>query len=94
MDHEAKIELKSIVDGLSTEDRAFIAGLPEDGVVFHLHFGLGTYIRNQIRQGEFPALFRWSQTQLPELIGDLDDLTEPILLEIWRLVQESSDGRR
>jgi hypothetical protein len=60
MDHEAKTELMSIVDGLSPKGRASIASLREDQVS-KLHFGFGLYIRNQIRQGRLQALFRWSR---------------------------------
>jgi hypothetical protein len=85
MDHEAKTELMSIVDGLSPEGRASIANLREDQVM-RLHFGLGMYIRNQIRQGRLPALFRWSQTQVPGHMRHFDDVTFPILVEVWKLV--------
>jgi hypothetical protein len=89
MDHEAKTELMSVVDGLSPEARASIASLREDQVIL-LHFGLGGYIRNQIRQGRLPALFRWSRTQVPEHVKHLDDVTFPIHVEVWRLVNDAS----
>jgi hypothetical protein len=92
MDHEAKAELISIFDGLSPEGRAAIASLREDQVI-KLHFGLGLYIRNQIRQGRLQALFRWSRTQVPEHVKNLDDVTFPILVEVWRLVIDTPAPR-
>jgi hypothetical protein len=92
MDHEAKTELMSIVDGLSPEGRASIASLREDQVI-RLHFGLGMYIRNQIRQGRLQALFRWSRTQVPEHVKSLDDVTFPIIVEVWRLVNDAPAPR-
>jgi hypothetical protein len=80
MDHEAKIELMPIVDGLSPEGRASISSLREDQVM-RLHFGLGMYIRNQIRQGRLPALFRWSRTQVP---GTSSTSTMSRFRSLWR----------
>lgn len=92
MDHEAKTELMSIVDGLSLEARASIASLREDQVIL-LHHGLGMYIRNQIRHNRLSALFRWSRTQVPEHVKHLDDVTFPILVEVWRVVNDASTAR-
>jgi hypothetical protein len=89
MDHEAKAELMSIVVGLSTEARASIAGLREDQIIL-LHHELGMYIRNRIRHDRLSALLRWSRTQVPEHVKDLDDVMFPILVEIWRLVKNGS----
>ena len=90
MDQQAKRELMSIIDGLSAESRECIATLPEDRVN-RLHFGLGTYIRNEHRQGRLTALFRWARTQISKEEMSFDSLSRPILLEVWR--QERSTAR-
>ena len=90
VDEEAKRELISVIDALSAEDRAFIANLREGGL-YRLHHGLGTYIRNQFRQGGLPALFRWSRSQL-SVVNHFDDLSGPILREIWRVLRTSSES--
>jgi hypothetical protein len=53
---------------------------------YRLHHGLGTYLRNRYRHGGLLALFRWSRSQLAE-VNHLDDLSEPILYEIWRVLR-------
>jgi hypothetical protein len=91
VDDEAKAELMSIVDGLSPDARTSIAALPEERVI-KLHFGLGAYIRNQIRQGGLRALYRWSRTQVPEDVKHFDSVTWPIVVEVWRAVKSSSNA--
>ena len=90
MDEEAKPELVSIIAGLPTDSRQYIANLAEDQVI-RLHHGLGTYIRNQYRHGRFRALFRWAGTQMPAEEKHLDSLSWPILLEVWKQVSASSN---
>src|SRR5215471_6092949 len=53
------------------------------------HFGLGTWIRNQMRHGKMKSLLRWSRTQLPER-HHFDDLSWPILVEVWKTLRSSS----
>ena len=86
MDEDAHRELMSIIERLTADDRAYIAGLEESQVI-RLHHGFGTYIRNQIRAGELRALFRWSRTQVPVDVRHFDDVTWPIVMEVWRTVK-------
>jgi len=88
MDEEARTELNIIIEGLTPRDRAFIATLAENEVI-RLHFGLGTWIRNQMRHGKMKALLRWSRTQVPER-PHFDDLSWPILVEVWKTLRSSS----
>jgi hypothetical protein len=89
LDREAKDELRSIIDGLSSEDRAHIRAIPADEVI-RLHHGLGTRIRNRIRHNELKALFRWSRAQVPGGLGHLDHLAWPIVEEVWNQLQRES----
>ena len=86
MDDEARQDLMSIVDRLTADDRAYIAGLEESQVI-RLHMGLGMAIRNRIRAGALQALFRWSHSQVPDDVRHFDDVTWPIVLEVWRTVR-------
>lgn len=90
MDQDAKIELMSPLDELSTEDREFIAHLHADDVTL-LHHGLGTLIRNRFRHGELRALLRWSRIQVRAGAGHLDDLSGPVMLEAWRVLKNAPD---
>jgi hypothetical protein len=89
LDEQAERELMSIIDGLSTEVREFIATLREDRVN-RLHFGLGMYIRNQHRQGGLTTLFRWARTQISEEEISLDSSSWPILLEVWKRARSTA----
>ena len=86
MEQEARIQLQTIIDSIPPLDRLAIARLPREQVI-SLHFTLGMWIRNRYRSGEFAALFRWSRSQLPDDLRSMDDLSEPILLEIWSILQ-------
>lgn len=86
MDEEARLQLLSIIQRISPEDRRRIADLPEDQV-FTLHFGLGMGIRNMIRSGELAALYRWSRAQVPREFGDLDEFAWPIVPEVWKVLR-------
>lgn len=86
MEEEARIQLQTIIDGIPAPDRLAIAGLPRERVI-SLHRTLGRWIRNRYRSGEFVALFRWSRSQLPDHLRSMDDLSEPILVEIWRILR-------
>jgi len=89
MDTEARLELASVIDELSAEDRGFIAGISENDVI-RLHHGLGTGIRNRFRAGSLPALLRWSCSQAPDP-QHLDDMSWPILMEIWRTLRARAE---
>jgi len=89
LNDEARAELEAIIDRLSGASRDHIRTLEEGRVTGALRFTLGMDIRNRIRHGEIPALFRWSSAQLPEKIH-FDDLSGPILKEIWRVLRKGT----
>jgi hypothetical protein len=88
MDHEARVELMPLIEGLTDQARTYIASLPEQHVIL-LHHGFGMGVRNEIRAGGLWALFRWSQTQVPHDVHHFDNVTWPIIYEVWKTLRLS-----
>jgi hypothetical protein len=88
MNYAARQELNALIDDMSSADRAFIAGLGE-GALIDLHFGLGLFIRNEIRQNRLPALYKWVRAEGGNPFQHDDDQSDMIITLIWKSLNGS-----
>jgi hypothetical protein len=76
-------EIEQLVERLKLDDHKFISDLSE-GELIKLHRSYGMWLRNQLRENQYPHLFRFCSAKVPPENLSFDAISAIAIRLIWR----------